>query len=99
MLASVGDRPSGETGVLLISEDGGREWRQSELSAPVNSTIWSIATHPSDPSLIFFATIFGQIYRSSDGGHSWERMPRELGEIRSIAWAPVPETAEQRGAA
>ena len=89
ILASVGDRPSGEAGVLLISEDEGETWRRAELSEPVNSTIWSIATHPSDPSLLFFATIFGQIYRSRDGGESWQKMKRELGEIRMLAWAPT----------
>nr|WP_281719408.1 hypothetical protein [Nitrosomonas nitrosa] len=90
MLASVGDKPSGETGVLLISRDFGQTWAQSRLSEPVNSTIWSIATNPADPNLLFFVTIFGQIYRSRDGGESWEKMKRELGEIRMVAWGPQP---------
>jgi len=90
MLASVGDKPSGEAGVLLISRDFGQTWAPSALSAPVNSTIWSIATNAADPSLMFFVTIFGQIYRSRDGGESWEKMKRELGEIRMVAWAPDP---------
>lgn len=90
MFASVGDKPSGETGVLLISRDYGQTWARSRLSAPVNSTIWSIATNPADPSLLFFVTIFGQIYRSRDGGESWEKMKRELGEIRMVAWSPHP---------
>ena len=89
ILASVGDKPSGEAGVLLVSEDRGDNWHRATLSEPVNSTIWSIATHPADPDLLFFATIFGQIYRSRDGGYSWEKMKRELGEIRMIAWAPT----------
>ena len=89
VLASVGDKPSGETGVLLYSSDSGESWRRAELSEPVNSTIWSIATHPAKPELLFFATIFGQIYRSDDGGASWEKMRRELGEIRMIAWSPI----------
>ena len=89
VLASVGDKPSGETGVLLLSRDRGETWQQADLSEPVNSTIWSIATHPADPNLLFFITIFGQIYRSRDGGQSWQKMHRELGEIRMIAWAPI----------
>lgn len=89
ILASVGDKPSGEAGVLLISEDHGESWQQASLSEPVNSTIWSIATHPSDPQTLFFATIFGQIYRSQNGGRSWTKIRRELGEIRMIAWAPA----------
>lgn len=91
ILASVGDKPSGQAGVLLISDDRGEAWRQARLSEPVNSTIWSIAAHPADPDLLFFATIFGQIYRSGDGGNSWDKMKRELGEIRIIAWAPTAQ--------
>lgn len=91
VLASVGDKPSGEAGVLLISKDCGESWRRAALSEPVNSTIWSIATHPANPELLFFATIFGQIYRSRDGGESWQKMRRELGEIRMIAWSPVAQ--------
>jgi len=89
MFASVGDRPSGEAGVLLISHDFGASWTRASLSEPVNSTIWSIATNPADPELLFFITIFGQIYRSRDGGESWRKVRRELGEIRMIAWAPT----------
>ena len=89
-IASVGDKPSGETGLLLVSPDFGKTWRRATISNSVNSTIWSLATNPANPMLLFAATIFGQIYRSQDGGETWEKMPRELGEIRKIAWAPVP---------
>ena len=88
IFASVGDKPSGETGMLLISRDYGENWDKLPVPEPVNSTIWSIATNPADPDLIFIATIFGQIFRSRDGAESWDKMDRELGEIRMIAWAP-----------
>ena len=93
VLASVGDKPSGEAGVMLISKDQGETWKQATLSEPVNSTIWTIATHPSNPMLLYFATIFGQIYRSEDGGESWKKVKRELGEIRKIAWAPTAQAS------
>ena len=89
IFASIGDKPSGEAGALLRSDDCGQKWRQVELPVEPNSTIWSIATHPSDPNILFFATIFGQIFRSLDGGLSWHKMLRELGEIRMIAWSPL----------
>ena len=88
IFASVGDKPSGETGVLLVSHDYGTSWNNVPLPASVNSTIWSIATHAANPSVLFFATIFGQIFRSTDGGEEWTKMQRELGEIRMIGWAP-----------
>lgn len=89
VIASVGDKPSGEAGNLLISEDFGESWKLCEMSHPANSTIWSIGTNQADTNLLFAATIFGQIFRSDDGGRSWTKMDRELGEIRMIAWAPV----------
>lgn len=89
MFLSVGDKPSGERGLLFRSRDRGETWARVELPAEPNTTIWWIATNPADPMLLFFCTIFGQIFRSTDGGESWEKMHRELGELRMIAWAPA----------
>jgi photosystem II stability/assembly factor-like uncharacterized protein len=86
---SVGDRPSGETGKLLRSRDWGETWEDAHLPGPVNSTIWGIGTNAADPNLIFCCTIFGQVFRSTDGGQTWVKPKRELGELRMIAWAPV----------
>jgi len=89
VIASVGDKPSGEAGQLLISRDFGESWAEARMDTPANSTIWSIGTHPSDASLLYAATIFGQIFKSTDGGAHWTKMKRELGEIRMITWAPA----------
>lgn len=86
--ASISDKPSGEDGVLLKSSDFGDTWSRMPVPEPVNSTIWSIATHPGDPETILAATIFGQLFCSRDGGTTWEKLARELGEIRMVAWAP-----------
>lgn len=85
---SVADSTSGTIGMFLCSRDYGENRERLPVPEPVNSTIWSIATNPADPNLIFIATLFGQIFRSRNGGESWEKMDRELGEIRMIAWAP-----------
>jgi len=95
LFLSVGDRPSGETGLLLRSRDWGETWEDAGLPTPVNSTIWWIGANPADPMLIFCCTIMGQIFRSTDGGEKWEKMRRELGELRMIAWAPTPSQAVQ----
>lgn len=87
---SVGDRPSGETGLMLRSRDFGETWEDAGLPTPVNSTIWWIGTNAADPNLIFCCTIMGQIFRSTDGGESWRKMTRELGELRMITWQPTP---------
>lgn len=89
VVASVGDKPSGEAGMFLISRDFGESWSVAAMDHPPNSTLWSIGTNAADISLLFAATIFGQIFKSTDGGESWTKMKRELGEIRMITWAPV----------
>ena len=33
----------------------------------------------------------GELYRSTDGGTAWEKLPREFGEIRALAWTPSLE--------
>ena len=90
VIASVGDKPSGEAGELLMSRDFGTTWEPCALSSAANSTFWSIGTNAADTRLLFVATIFGQIFKSTDGGASWSKVRRELGEIRMITWAPVP---------
>ena len=89
VIASVGDKPSGEAGQFLISRDFGDSWAEAKLSHPPNSTLWSIGTNAADTLLLFAATIFGQIFKSTDGGESWYKIQRELGEIRMITWAPI----------
>jgi photosystem II stability/assembly factor-like uncharacterized protein len=91
IFASIGHLPSGDIGMLLISRDRGETWVKAAVPEPVNSTIWWIGSNAADANLIFLCTIFGQIFRSQDGGETWEKMQRELGEIRMIGWAPTPQ--------
>ena len=93
IFASVADRPSGETGILLISHDHGENWKKLPIPEPVNTTIWSMGTNTADPNIIFAATLFGQIFRSQDGGESWKKMKREMGEIHMIAWEPSEQSS------
>jgi hypothetical protein len=51
--------------------------------------MWCFATHPSDPNLMFASSIFGEVYRSRDGGETWQKLPREFSEIRSLMWVPA----------
>ncbi|WP_140949899.1 WD40/YVTN/BNR-like repeat-containing protein [Cupriavidus pinatubonensis] len=86
-----GNGPPGNDGRLLRSKDGGDSWERLILPGELNSTVWCIAVHPSNPSLIFVATNLGQLFRSLDGGDSWSRLPHEFGEIRALHWRAVPE--------
>ena len=80
-----GNGPPGSVGSLQISHDGGKSWQQAPLSQAPNSTIWTFATHPALPDLIFAASVNGYLYRSEDGGSNWTKSPHEFGEIRSLA--------------
>jgi photosystem II stability/assembly factor-like uncharacterized protein len=84
MLLTNGDGPPGSTGRLLRSRDWGASWEDAGLPGEVNSTPWCIASSPADPSLLFVATNLGQLFRSTDGGESWVKLRRELGEIRAL---------------
>ena len=83
-----GNGPPGTMGAVQITRDGGRTWRQASLPVPPNSTIWTFATHPADPSLVFCASVSGYLYRTADGGDTWHKCRHEFGEVRALAWAP-----------
>ena len=83
-----GDGPPGSWGRLMRSRDNGDHWEQVALPGQIDSTMWSVATHPADPDLLFASSCLGQIYRSSDGGESWTGIKRRLGEIRHVIWLP-----------
>ena len=89
-----GNGPPGSTGRLLRSRDGGGRWEDAGLPGELNSTPWCVAVNPADPMLIFTCTNLGQLYRSEDGGETWVKLRRELGEIRSLLWRPL--TSPQR---
>ena len=85
-----GNVPPGSTGRLLVSRDYGTTWAAAQLPGRLNSTPWCVATHPADPMLVFVGTNLGQLFRSRDGGESFERLPHEFGELRALAWRPLP---------
>jgi len=84
-----GNGPPGSTGKLLRSTDAGRTWVDAKLPGELNSTPWCIATHSEDPRLVFVCTNFGQLFRSLDGGNTWQKLKREFGEVRAAMLAPL----------
>ncbi len=81
-----GDAPPGTTGLVARSLDGGATWQPARMPGRANSTIWNFAVNPADPDLAYATSVSGQVYRSTDGGISWEKLSREFGEIRALAW-------------
>lgn len=88
VLLGNGDGPPGSVGVIGRSTDGGDTWHPAHMPARANSTLWNFAVHPADPQLVYASSVSGQVYRSTDGGASWEKLRREFGEIRALAWTP-----------
>lgn len=88
VLLGNGDRPPGSAGVVGRSTDGGLHWEPAWMAGRANSTIWNFATHPADPDRVYASSVSGEVYRSGDAGASWEKLAREFGEIRALAWTP-----------
>ena len=89
MFLTNGNGPPGNTGRLLRSRDYGASWKPVDLPGVLNSTPWCVATHPHDPLVLFVVTNLGQLFRSTDGGDSWIRLPHEFGEVRALHWRPT----------
>jgi photosystem II stability/assembly factor-like uncharacterized protein len=88
VLLGNGDAPPGCVGTVGISKDAGQSFQPARFPGKSNSTIWNFAVHAADPTLIYASSVSGEIYRSQDSGDSWQKLEREFGEIRGLAWAP-----------
>jgi photosystem II stability/assembly factor-like uncharacterized protein len=74
-----------EDGGVLVSYDGGENWRLAEGSVGyadhdpaegnIHSDVHSIHVHPSSADLVFAPT-GGGLYRSEDGGKTWQLLYR-----------------------
>lgn len=68
---------------LCLSEDGGAHFRR--VDSPMNGlTVWAIAFHPANPKLVFAGTgapSRARMYRSQDGGETWQVLGVELPEF------------------
>ena len=70
---------------LVVSNDGGRTWR--EAGAGLGRAV-AVAISPVHPDLIAVATE-ERIHVSHDGGRFWSALAIELPAISAIAFAPV----------
>jgi photosystem II stability/assembly factor-like uncharacterized protein len=88
IFAANGDSAIGSTGAIVRSNDGGQTWEPRPLPVEPNSPIWDFAVHPADPDLVLANSLFGELYRSNNGGDSWDKLKREFSEVRALAWLP-----------
>lgn len=88
VLLGNGNGPPGSAGVVARSSDGGLTWKATRMPGLANSTLWNFAVHAALPDLIYAGSVSGELYRSTDRGQSWDKLAREFGEIRALAWTP-----------
>jgi photosystem II stability/assembly factor-like uncharacterized protein len=88
VLLGHGNGPPGSAGVIGRSTDGGATWQTASMPGLANSTIWNFAVCAADPQRLYASSVSGEVYFSMTGGASWEKLPREFGEIRALAWTP-----------
>jgi len=90
-----GNGPPGNDGKLFRSINQGFDWQEVILPVELNSTLWCVSTHVSNPNLIFLCTNLGQLFKSEDAGLSFVLLPHEFGELRALHWRALPKGARQ----
>src|SRR5207253_314035 len=75
---TLGDATPGRTGVVLRSTDTGLTWESLPLPGQPNSAMWVVHVPASQPNTVFAGTRYGHLYRSDDGGDSFQKLWREF---------------------
>ena len=89
VLLGIGDGTPGTTTRIFRSDDLAHTWDESTLDVAANSTVWAFGTHSADPDLVFAGTKYGHLFRSTDGGRTFDKEWREFPEITDVAWTPA----------
>ena len=74
---------------LYRKEAGDSRWEKLSQGMPPSPQVRAIAVHPNDSSTVFVGTQRG-VYRSRDGGDSFERMNMTEGRICVVPQVPPP---------
>ena len=82
-----GDFIPGKRGAIERTGDGGASWEKCALEVEPNSTMYWFGVNPANPEIVVANSLHGYVYES-DSGVSWEKLRREFGEIRALAWLP-----------
>lgn len=89
IFVTIGDSTPGSIGTVMRSPDAGKSWEELSLPVQSNSAMWVVNAQPFAPQVVFAGSRFGYLYRSGDGGDSWEKLWREFSEITSVLTVPV----------
>jgi hypothetical protein len=83
-----GDFIPGKRGAIQRTTDGGASWEKCALDVEPNSTMYWFGVNPADAETVVANSLHGYLYLSRNAGRSWEKLRREFGEIRALAWLP-----------
>ncbi|MEO5952940.1 MAG: hypothetical protein ABIQ44_10795 [Chloroflexia bacterium] len=61
-------------GVLQLSENGGRTWEPASLSADAGSSPFMSIFYVADTHILHAVQYNGRLWKSADGGATWERL-------------------------
>ena len=88
VIVCVGGGIPGGAGGIEVSYDFGETFERSSLPDVPNSTMYWLATHKDLPGVVAATSVYGDIYVTEDICRSWQKLERELGEIRSAILVP-----------
>jgi uncharacterized protein (TIGR03437 family) len=69
---------------FYLSEDGGVTW-----SNVLNFPAWTVTVDPGDPSTVYATARTQGVFRSADGGHTWQSVNSRLTSLTMGRSAPV----------
>jgi photosystem II stability/assembly factor-like uncharacterized protein len=74
-------------GSLYRSDDLAQTWKRIDHGVKAESTVMSIAAHPTDPARFYSCTRSGQVIGTEDGGASWQdyRLPQGVQDVYAVA--------------
>lgn len=70
----------------IFRSRGGGPWEKlgGGLSQPLDAMPYALLTDPGAPGHVYAGLSNGQVWHSADYGDAWERLPVDLGSIRSL---------------
>jgi photosystem II stability/assembly factor-like uncharacterized protein len=87
LYAALSVSSQGNTGSVARSTDQGETWKRFDHGVKPESTITSVAQHPKQGEIVFFAARRGQVFGTTNAGKTWDSYPLPSGCIGVYAVA------------
>lgn len=83
---ATGDYLTSSPGDILKSSDGGNSWEKKNNGLPTayNRYLYSLVINPVDPQTLYVGTYGWGVYKTMNGGESWERTNLTKAPVFSI---------------